>query len=277
MEEQNYVVYKHTNLTNGKSYIGITNNPQARWAGSGSRYKSYNSLFGRAIEKYGWDGFSHEILKSGLSRTEAIELEKHYIAHFHTDVNQYGYDHGYNLTAGGDGSCGVTHSDSTKRKISKALSSPNSETRKKMSSASIGRQTFSGYTLSDKHRQALAHGRSIANSKRGKPIYCVETNEIYQSSEDASHHVPISSSLIRSVCRGVRESAKGHHFRYASEDECIAVGLNLPKQVLCVDTGEVFESAKYAAQHIDVPTSYIVRCCEDNNRSTRGLRWRYIT
>ena len=277
MEEQKYVVYKHTNLKNGKSYIGITNNPQARWAGSGSRYKSYNSLFGKALEKYGWEGFSHEILESGLTRTEATELEKYYIALFRTNIHQYGCECGYNLTAGGDGSCGVACSDNTKRMISAALSSPDFETRTKMSNASKGRQSFAGHALSDEHRKRLAYGRSVANAKRGKPVYCVETDEVYQSSEDASLHVPISSSLIRSVCRGVRESAKGYHFRYASKDECIAVGLNLPKQVMCVDTGEVFESAKYAAQHIDVPTSYIIRCCEDSNRSTQGLRWKYIT
>lgn len=275
--EHNYVVYKHTNLINGKSYIGITNNLNIRWAGSGSRYKSYNSIFGRAIDKYGWDGFSHEVLESGLTRSEAVELEKYYIAHFRTNIYRHGNAFGYNMTDGGDGICGAIYSDDTKKKISDALSSPNCETRKRMSDASKGRQTFLGCTLSDEHKKKLSHGRDIANAKRGKPVYCVETNSVYKSSEDASHHLNISASSISSVCRGVRDSVKEHHFRYATECECVAAGVNLPQQVMCVDTGEVFHSPVDAAKYINVPTSYITRCCVDSNRSTRGLRWKYIT
>ena len=275
--EHNYVVYKHTNLTNGKSYIGITNNLSIRWAGSGSRYKSYNAIFGRAIDKYGWDGFSHEVLESGLTRSEAVELEKYYIAHYRTNVCRYGNTFGYNMTDGGDGTYGTLYSDDVKKKISDALSSPNSETRKRMSDASKGRQAFLGRTLTDEHKKKLAQGRDISNSKRGKPVYCVETNSVYKSSEDASRHLSISASSISSVCRGVRDLVKEHHFRYATEDECIDAGVYIPQQVMCIDTGEVFRSAVDAAKHINVPTSYIIRCCADSNRSTRGLRWKYTT
>jgi hypothetical protein len=38
-----------------------------------------HSIFGKAIQKYGWENFSHEILAEKLTQSEANELEKYYI------------------------------------------------------------------------------------------------------------------------------------------------------------------------------------------------------
>lgn len=91
-----YSVYKHTNKTNGKVYIGITvNEPEVRWGKNGKNYEK--QLFGKAIRKYGWENFEHEILFENLSHKEAnekeIELIKSYKA---TDR-----DFGYNVALGG--------------------------------------------------------------------------------------------------------------------------------------------------------------------------------
>ena len=70
-----YVVYKHTNLINGKVYIGITSQkPESRWK-KGGGYKN-NKHFYRAIKEYGWGNFSHDILTENLSIEEAETLEK---------------------------------------------------------------------------------------------------------------------------------------------------------------------------------------------------------
>lgn len=66
IENGNYTVYMHTNKTNLKRYIGITGQTvQERWR-DGKGYKSC-ILFNRAIQKYGWDGFEHEIVASNLT------------------------------------------------------------------------------------------------------------------------------------------------------------------------------------------------------------------
>lgn len=73
-----WCVYKIQNLINHKIYIGVTSqNPEKRWA-RGRGYKG-NPHFTKAIEKYGWDSFSHEILHENLSREEAGALEEYYI------------------------------------------------------------------------------------------------------------------------------------------------------------------------------------------------------
>lgn len=88
-------VYKHTNLVNGKVYIGITSgNPQHRWNG-GRGYKGQPKFF-NAILKYGWDGFSHEVLVDNLTREQACVMERELIS-AHNSITD-----GYNISPGGD-------------------------------------------------------------------------------------------------------------------------------------------------------------------------------
>ena len=55
-------VYIHT-FPNGKKYVGVTSQVPAslRWHNNGSGYKNQGYI-SRAIEKYGWDNVSHEIV-----------------------------------------------------------------------------------------------------------------------------------------------------------------------------------------------------------------------
>lgn len=91
-------IYIHTNLINGKRYIGKSVNSVRRWGTTGNNYK-HCPLFYRAIQKYGWDNFNHEVRLTGLSKEEANERERYYIALFRTNDPRFGY----NLTKGGDG------------------------------------------------------------------------------------------------------------------------------------------------------------------------------
>lgn len=109
--EYNYKVYAHINKTNGKIYVGITcRSLKQRW-GNG---KGYNGHFGRAIDKYGWDGFEHELIASGLTEKEAKRFEILLIDKLKTQDEEYGY----NLTKGGDGTCGYHHSKESRNKMS---------------------------------------------------------------------------------------------------------------------------------------------------------------
>lgn len=88
-----FCVYKHTSPS-GKSYIGITSRkPSQRWLNGGGyigQPKFYN-----AIEKYGWENFSHEVLFSGLSEEEACNKEIELIKKYDSIEN------GYNCSTGG--------------------------------------------------------------------------------------------------------------------------------------------------------------------------------
>ena len=71
-EQRNWSVYLHTNLINGKMYVGITGiKPSDRWA-KGYRH---STKFYHALQKYGWNNFEHTILVDQLTREEACEIE----------------------------------------------------------------------------------------------------------------------------------------------------------------------------------------------------------
>ena len=102
MTANTYVVYIHTCLAQGNSYgkvyVGITyRDPQKRWGVRGNHY-GHCKYFDNAINKYGWDKFSHEIVASGLTREEAFEKEREFIARY----DAMNPEHGFNLTLGGN-------------------------------------------------------------------------------------------------------------------------------------------------------------------------------
>lgn len=93
----NYKVYIHTNLINGKKYVGITQQAEKeRWS-NGNGYRE-NKKFYKDIQKYGWnDGFSHEIIKENISYKEARTLEKFYISKYDSALEGY---NNYNFNLG---------------------------------------------------------------------------------------------------------------------------------------------------------------------------------
>ena len=97
IKENTWVVYRHTSPSK-KCYIGITHykNPEKRWGKNGSNY-SENTVFYKAIKKYGWDNIIHEILHINCSEEEAKTLEKLYIFYY----KALGLS--YNMTVGGEG------------------------------------------------------------------------------------------------------------------------------------------------------------------------------
>lgn len=92
---EKWIVYKHT-APNGKCYVGQTKQkPEKRWQ-NGQGYE-HNIYFYRAIKKYGWKNFQHQIIESNInSQDEANKREMFWINYFDSFAN------GYNLTKGGE-------------------------------------------------------------------------------------------------------------------------------------------------------------------------------
>lgn len=99
-----YLIYKHTLLLdgefNGWSYIGQTiQKTTRRWRGNGKGYK--DQTFGKVIDTFGWENFSHEILAENIATIEeANRLEEYYISYFHTYVGDPEC-RGFNVSPGG--------------------------------------------------------------------------------------------------------------------------------------------------------------------------------
>ena len=162
-----FIVYVHTNMINHKKYVGITSRePEARWY-NGKGY-SHNNYFTNAINKYGWDNFSHEILYTDLTEQEACLKERELISLYKSNSHEYGY----NLESGGRY---FKVNDSTKEKISKSLKGRvvSEETKAKISISEKGKK------VSEETREKI----SKANIERFK-----DPNERYKCGNSMIPH-----------------------------------------------------------------------------------------
>lgn len=109
-----YIVYMHINKLNNKKYIGVTSKCLKERCGvNGIRYQRCTA-FNNAIIKYGWDNFTHKIIKVDLSKDEASTCEMCLIKIYNTTNPK----NGYNISDGGYDGYIIT--EETKAKISNA-------------------------------------------------------------------------------------------------------------------------------------------------------------
>ena len=147
------IIYKATNKTTGKVYIGKT-------VGSlGKRitehFRSTVGLFPRALRKYGRDGFSFEVIETCGALDGLNEREIHWISFFGCKCPV-----GYNLTDGGENppsQLGRKRTDDTKRKL-KGKKGPlgckrSIETRAKMAVTKIGNKNALGHKQTDEEKK----------------------------------------------------------------------------------------------------------------------------
>ena len=96
IKTKSYKIYAHVNKTNGKVYIGQTQQKvNKRWQ-NGYGYID-NDYFYKAIQKYGWDGFEHIVLFEGLSPDVADLIEIELIKKYKSNIREFGY----NFSSGG--------------------------------------------------------------------------------------------------------------------------------------------------------------------------------
>lgn len=103
-------IYKTTNLTNGKIYIG----QHRKSVFEPDVYKGSGKLLRAAIRKSGWENFKCELLCECNSQSELNEMERYWIK----ECGSQNLEVGYNLDSG-KGNGPYTRTSSFKEKLSK--------------------------------------------------------------------------------------------------------------------------------------------------------------
>lgn len=253
-----FFIYCHT-APNGKRYVGQTcQKLGARWK-RGRGYRS-NTYFAKAISKYGWESFNHDILCVVHSKRLADLFEKHYIEQYDT----FNQDHGYNLTKGGGGTSGrVLSKAEVERLVSfnKGRAKTDDERRKISTTLKAGYRdgTIVAVPTSEEARKRM----SVERTGSGNPMY-------------GKHHSQEARESMSRKRRGMKRSVETKkrisESRYKSKRIC-------RRQVDQFDLDgnfiATYPSIKLAAKAVGDHESSIGSCCKGKMRRSKQFRWRY--
>jgi group I intron endonuclease len=247
-KNKTWCVYIHTSPKN-KAYIGITcQNPEYRWRKDGTGYKEDTQpVMYAAIQKYGWNNFTHYIFADNLTKEEAKHMEMLLIALYKTNCSKYSNpSYGYNLTDGGDGTAGRQTSDETRAAMSESAKNRflSQNERAKISNALTGlmvgdknpmygvrrfgsdNPNYGNHKLAGKNNPNYGKCHSeetknkIQSKQKCKQVICVETGKIYCSIREAARQTGFSQSHISKCCRGIKgyETVGKLHWRFIIEE-----------------------------------------------------------
>lgn len=142
------VIYKATNLINGKSYIGFDSDwPKRRsvHAFHARHIDDQSFYFHRALNKYGFENFEWSVICEDATLEDEVRLiEEH---------QTFWKNGGYNLTKGGDGNFGWVMPEEAKQKVSISM---------------LGNKNCVGRVMSEETREKIRASLK-ARPKKPKP------------------------------------------------------------------------------------------------------------
>lgn len=286
MEQKTWLIYKHTCKINGKGYVGMTcQDIYRRWQ-NGFGYNAEDQIFGRAVQKYGWENFNHEILEDNLTFEQANLRERYWINFFHTYINDPECN-GYNMTLGGAGAAGHKCSNETKQKISKAhLGKPLSEShRQHIKEATTG----DGNPFYGKHHSAetkekirqKALGRKVSEETKKKisdagigRITSEQTKKLLSEKLTGLKRSDEAKERIRQA-RFQVEANRTPEERKALNKK-LSDASTKKRRVRCIETNDEFNSMTEAAKFFGVSPCTLANHLAGRVKSVKKLHFEFI-
>lgn len=264
-----YTVYKHTSPS-GKCYVGITSKTlEERWGENGRRYlyKVNNhykhAYFASAILKYGWNNFKHEIILENIGELEAKYAEKYLIKWYKL------HRLSYNLTDGGDGTCGYTMSKEVVERI-------------KLSHIGLKQ---SPETIAKRVSKVKGKKRTDAQKmKRSKTVYQFSLDGKFLASyfgvNEASRQTLISKTHIASCCNlsKNRKSAGGYLWSYENKAPIYHKDHADRKQILQFYDGKLIKqwpSMKDVIRDYKISRYLLQKACKTGLPDNNGFIWKW--
>lgn len=303
-------IYCIENLINGKVYVGSSVNIKKRWNhhyAALNRGLHTNRYLQNAWRKYGSDSFLFYVLEN-VEANRLVEVEQRYL----DNMRSYDEKIGYNLSHSSEGIRGVTFSESIRKKFSikrkaffqteegKKAKEALSVTVKERMSGSSGKNIKEKIAVAsrinnkkpevrEKNRQSQIERYSDKKNLKSHRIamgcqmfVCEQTGKKYLSTIEAAKDLGISNN-IWNVLNGKSKQAKGFTFRYIDEHEEIEIKpmTEKPKRskgtkILCVTTGETFDTVKAASIALGVQTCAIHSVLRGEWKHTHGLVFQHL-
>lgn len=262
-------IYLWTNLINGKTYVGQTQNFYNRVM----QYKRGNDkhrVIGHALLKYGFDNFDISILEKDVSLDNLDEREQYWIDYYHCCDRKIGY----NICKEAGTTRGCKHTEETKAKMSKkrkqffkehpdALSGENNpqygksllmETKIKMSESRMGNQNAKGsrWSMTEEQKSKISQAMKGKKNCLGRKLSQETKNKIAEGNR--------GRVVSEETKEKISEANKGKTCR----------------QVLCIETNVIYDSIQDASKFIRKDCSSISKCCRGKQKTCGGFHWRYV-
>lgn len=256
-------IYLWTNIINGKHYVGQTRNFYRRmYQYSRGRYNFYMN---NAIKKYGIDNFDITILEKDIDFDNLDEREQYWLDYFQS----YNPEKGYNICSVAGTTYGYRHTDEAKEKMSKIQKYrfKDPEFRLKFTGENNG-------MYGKKHSKEWRKNHSNYLKNQWK-------NEEYRKTQTERMLGENNPMFNVSLCGELNGMYGKHHSEETKEKISKAVtGKNLgnnysSKQVICEETGVIYQSQSEAGREYGVTAGAISNACRGKAKTCCGLHWSF--
>lgn len=274
----NWIIYKHT-FPNGKHYIGKTSQtPEDRWGKDGNKYQK-QKLIWRAIQKYGWNNVTHEILYTDLSKEEADNKEKECIKKYHSHYKDP-EGPGYNISKGGEGFLII---DESKRQ-------------EIINEWNEGKTVKEIREMNDISKESIKKILTKANIPRGERVQRgaekYNSTQVYQydlkgnfinkfpSIQEASRQTKVPQQNISKCISGERHTAGNYQWTDKKKDKLppTVIGPGFKKQVYQYDLNynliDIYPSAAEASKQNGYDVT-LIRMQSKKQSKAYGYIWSY--
>lgn len=245
-------VYITTNHVNGKQYIGQRKyDKQGKW----KEYLGSGIILSRAIEKYGLENFSKEIIEECKTKKILNDREIYWINYY----NAVESDNFYNIASGGDGGNTIAGYTDDQRNL---LSTK----------------------LSDMRKGIINIGKNNGNSRR---VICINTMKVFDTINEASIYYNVDKDAIQQCCsdankRKTAGEINGERMIWEYYDENKNYEF-VPfkreykyKQILCLDNNIIYNSVHEASKNTGCSIVGIRHCCTGYLKTTKGMHFSYV-